>query len=79
MEVSRQEYWSGLPFPAPGDLPHPGIKPSFLALTGRFFSHCAIWEVPNFHITPSLSRSPSWLGVAMDLALHQWKVHQGDT
>ena len=24
---SRQEYWSGLPFPAPGNLPHPGIKP----------------------------------------------------
>ena len=26
MEFSRQEYWSGLPFPSPGDLPHPGIK-----------------------------------------------------
>ena len=25
---SRQEYWSGLPFPSPGDLPHPGIEPS---------------------------------------------------
>ena len=28
MEFSRQEYWSGLLFPSPGDLPHPGIKPS---------------------------------------------------
>ena len=27
MEFSRQEYWSGLPFPSPGDLPNPGIKP----------------------------------------------------
>ena len=27
MGFSRQEYWSGLPFPSPGDLPHPGIKP----------------------------------------------------
>ena len=27
MGVSRQEYWSGLPFPSPGDLPDPGIKP----------------------------------------------------
>ena len=27
MEFSRQEYWSGLPFPAPGDLPNPGIEP----------------------------------------------------
>ena len=27
---SRQDYWSGLPFPSPGDLPHPGIKPCLL-------------------------------------------------
>ena len=26
MEFSRQEYWSGLPFPSPGDLPNPGIQ-----------------------------------------------------
>ena len=30
MEFSRQEYWSGLPFPSPGDLPDPGIKPTSL-------------------------------------------------
>ena len=29
---SRQEYWSGLPFPSPGDLPHPGIEPKSPAL-----------------------------------------------
>ena len=29
---SRQEYWSGLPFPLPGDLPDPGIKPGSPAL-----------------------------------------------
>ena len=29
---SRQEYWSGLPFPSPGDLPDPGIKPGSFAL-----------------------------------------------
>ena len=29
---SRQEYWSGLPFPSPGDLPNPGIKPRFPTL-----------------------------------------------
>ena len=28
MEISRQEYWSGLPFPPPEDLPDPGIKPT---------------------------------------------------
>jgi len=27
MGFSRQEYWNGLPFPSPGDLPNPGIKP----------------------------------------------------
>ena len=32
MEFSRQAYWSGLPFPSPGDLPHPGIKPGSPAL-----------------------------------------------
>ena len=32
MEFSKQEYWSGLPFPSPGDLPDPGIKPRSPAL-----------------------------------------------
>ena len=32
MEFSRPEYWSGLPVPAPGDLPNPGIKSRFLTL-----------------------------------------------
>ena len=32
MGFSRQEYWSGLPFPSPGDLPHPGIEPGSPAL-----------------------------------------------
>ena len=35
---SRQEYWSGLPFPSPGDLPNPGIKPMSPALAGGFFT-----------------------------------------
>ena len=41
MEFPRQEYWSGLPFPTPGDLPNPGIKPTSLVslgLAGRFFT-----------------------------------------
>ena len=32
MGFSRQEYWSGLPFPSPGDLPNPGIEPGFPTL-----------------------------------------------
>ena len=41
MEFSRQEYWSGFPFPTPGGLPSPGIKPTSLAspvLAGGFFT-----------------------------------------
>ena len=33
-----QEYWSGLSFPSPGDLPHPGIELTSPALAGRFFT-----------------------------------------
>ena len=32
LEFSRKEYWSGLPFPSPGDLPNPGIRPRSCAL-----------------------------------------------
>ena len=32
VRFSRQEYWTGLPFPSPGDLPNPGIEPGSLAL-----------------------------------------------
>ena len=41
MEFFRQEYWSALPFPSPGDLSKPGIEPAspaFLALAGRLFT-----------------------------------------
>ena len=36
MGFSRQEYWSGLPFPSPGDLPDPGIEPESPALQADF-------------------------------------------
>ena len=38
MGFPRQEYWSGLPFPFPGDLPNTRIKPAPPALAGRFFT-----------------------------------------
>ena len=37
MEFSRQEYWSGLPFASPGDLPYPGIKPGHPTFQAVFF------------------------------------------
>ena len=36
--ISQQEYWNGLPFPSPADLPDPGIKPMFPTLAGGFFT-----------------------------------------
>ena len=43
----RQEYWSQLPFPSPGDLPDPGTEPvsvAFPALAGGLIYHCSTWE-----------------------------------
>ena len=45
MGFSRQEYWSGLPFSSPGDLPDPGIKLTSPTLAGRFFTP----ELPGKH------------------------------
>ena len=48
MGFSRQEYWSRLSFPTPGDHPHPGIEPTSLsspALAGRFFTTVTTWKV----------------------------------
>ena len=39
LEFSRQEYWSGLPFPSPGDLPHGGTELASPTLAGRFFTN----------------------------------------
>ena len=47
MGFPRQEYWSGLPFPPPGDLPYPGIKLmslESLALASEFFTTSTTWE-----------------------------------
>ena len=46
MGFFRQKFWSGLPFPPPGDLHHPGIEPMSpsLALVGGYFYHWVTWE-----------------------------------
>ena len=49
-EFPRQEYWSGLPCPPPGDLPDPGIEPAspaLPALGSRFFTNSSTWEAPE--------------------------------
>ena len=51
-ESSGQEYWSGLPFPPPGNLPDPGSEPKTLAspaLAGRLFTKCTHQGGPRSH------------------------------
>ena len=42
---SRQEYWSGLPSPSPGDLPDPGIKPGASLGAQQVKNPPAVWEI----------------------------------
>ena len=51
--VHRQEYWSGLPFPSPGDLPDPGIESGSPALQADSLASEALGK-GAFHIWPSL-------------------------
>ena len=64
MKFSRQEYWNGLPFPPPGDLPDPGIEPASLmsfALADGFFTTSTTWEAPfldyNFYTNHSFLKA----------------------
>ena len=55
MEFSRQKYWNGLPFPPPGDLLNPGLKPmttSYPTLAGRFFTFSDLFlilDIQKYH------------------------------
>ena len=66
VEFSRQEYWGGLPFPTPGDLPDPGIEPTSLvspALASGFFTTSAAWEAPptnSWHQFSLCVEEPPW-------------------
>ena len=57
MRFFREEYWSGLPCPSPGDLPNPGSKPASLtppALAGNvFFTTSTTWEAPTMVLSSS--------------------------
>ena len=58
MDFFMQEYWSGLPFPSPGDLPGPGIEPTSPALAGRFFINCCLFGC----VLPQLWQAESLVG-----------------
>ena len=51
-EFSRQEYWSGLPYPSPGDLPYPGIEPGSPTLQADSF----LSEPPVVHRTAPMTK-----------------------
>ena len=65
MDFSRQEYWSGLPFSTPRDLPDPGVEPASLmspALAGGFFTTSASWEA---------QLSKTWINYSFSLLYFQ--------
>ena len=81
MRLSRQEYWSGLPGPAPGDLPDPGTKPTSLAslvspaLAGRRFTTGASWEahiIKGMYVT---RKNSTWLNSGSQNTRY---MHSGD-
>ena len=55
MEFSRQEYWSGLPFPSSGDLPYPETEPGPPALGVQNLSLWTIKEIPQKQLLHCLS------------------------
>ena len=55
MGFPRQEYWSGLPFPSPGDLSDPEIEPASRALAGRFFTTEPLAKPPGSYSNPEYS------------------------
>ena len=82
MGFSRQEYWTGLPCPPPGDLPNTGIKPRSLtspALAGRFFTTSTTWKSLvrgdksiNTYLAPALLQGAvqvSWAGSLRQMSI----------
>ena len=64
MGFPRQEYWSGLPFPSPEDLPDPWIEPVSPTLEGRFF----IIESPGKPIYITTCKTENWWEAAIYLS-----------
>ena len=64
MGFSRQEYWSGLPFPSPGDLPDPGIEPGSPALQADSLPG---WEATVTQDSESFSQYSPLLGTGLAL------------
>ena len=84
VESPRQEYWSGLPFPSPGNLPDPGIEPMSRALAGSFFTteqlgkpcfgHTWYYFLELFLIYECLFLSLFFLFYHVIFSLISWKI-----
>ena len=60
VEFSRQEYWSGLPFPSPGDLSDPGIEPVSPALQADFFFFVPLSHQGSLSVILGHFKDPCW-------------------
>ena len=81
MGFPRQEYWSGLPFPPPGDLPHPGIEhvaPALELPPGSppysFFNHGDIWSLRPFPVLSEGCRDPLEKRMAIHSIILAWEI-----
>ena len=78
MGFSRQEYWSGLSLPAPGDLPSPGMEPMSPALAGRSFATEPPGKSPQHSLGVKISSNLGMLEVSLSWSIliydiFQWK------
>ena len=64
MELPRQEYWSGLPFPSPGDIPNLGMEPSSLALQADSL-HSEPPGKPCKSILPQLKKKEKQIAIGL--------------
>ena len=78
MGLSRHEYWSGLPFPTPRDLPNPGMETVSLvspALTGAFFTTSTTWKVHQYcESSLSAKTNPHWCPQGVQNASLGWSI-----
>ena len=77
LEFSRQEYWSPLPFPSPGDLPDPGIKPRSLVspeLVGRCFTTVPLEALHVYQRKSSQDCYHASYGIFVQIPFHKFQV-----
>ena len=79
----RKEYWSGLPFPSPGDFPNPAIEPKSPALTGESFTAEPSGKAPNLMTPPSksnyLPKVQSLVTILLGVRAPTYEFIRGDT